>query len=70
MIDENIKINFDIPKTLQFAIEEAEKIYAKEGELGSYMNWAKTIDNLCKLYYTEGVFTKRQWDLIVRKYQE
>ena len=70
MIDDKIIIDFEIPKTLQYAIEDAEKAYAEEGELGSYMNWAKTIDNLCKLYYTEGVFTKKQWDTIVSKYPE
>lgn len=58
MIDKDTKITFKIPETLRNAIEEAEKAYAEDGELGSYMNWAKTIDNICKLYYSEGIFTK------------
>ena len=70
MIDKDTKITFKIPETLRNAIEEAEKAYAEDGELGPYMNWAKTIDNICKLYYSEGIFTKEQWDTVVRKYPE
>ncbi len=70
MIDRDAKITFEIPELLRNAIEEAEKAYAESGELGSYMNWAKTIDNICKLYYSEGIFTKQQWDMVTRKYPE
>lgn len=69
MIDETIEITFKVPKLLQNAMEEAEKSYAEYGELGPYMNWAETIDNICKTYYTEGYYTKKQWDTVVKKYR-
>lgn len=65
MINKDTKITFEIPETLRNAIEEAEKAYAEDGELGQYMNRAKTIDNICKQYYSKGVLTEQQWDAVI-----
>ncbi len=68
--DEEIVIDFPLPTTIQYSIEECEKADA-ENNLGAYLNYAEMVaEVLAKNAYGAGVITKEQWVLLQRKYHQ
>lgn len=67
-INDEIKIDFELPEMLRKLIAEAEA--ADERNDGSYDNLADTIDTLCKNFYADRKLTLKQWEIIVRRYPQ
>lgn len=68
-INKEIIIDFPLPRVIKNTMEDTENAYAEGGEYGAYMNWVDTLDNVCKIYVTEGVLSQKQWDIIMSRYQ-
>ena len=66
-IREDIEIELNVKsKVLENTIKEAEELdLAKDRD---YFNVADAIDMLCKHYCTEGLITKKEWELMQLKY--
>lgn len=67
-INDAIKIDFEVPRTLRYLMEEAEEADLKND--GSYLDFADTIDVVSKNCYVVGAITRSQWDTIVRRYPQ
>lgn len=67
-INDEIKIDFEIPEMLSNLMEEAEEADVRND--GSYDNLADTIDVLSKNYYADRKLTLEQWETIVRRYPQ
>lgn len=67
-INNEIKIDFEIPEMLRNLMEEAEEADIRND--GSYDNLADTIDVLSKNYYADRKLTLGQWETIVRRYPQ
>lgn len=65
-INNDIILDFPIPKTIKNLMDEAEK-FDLMYNIG-YFNYAEAITDTCKLAYAEHLLTKNQWELIERKY--
>lgn len=65
-INDNVKINFKVPKLLKNAMEEAEEL----DRIGSveYTALADQIDVICKEYVTTGHMAEEQWDIVAERY--
>lgn len=66
-IDDNYKINFEIPKLLKNTIEEAEEL-DYNGDM-EYFDVADTIDVICKNFVSAHIMTKEQWDIVTKRYK-
>lgn len=66
-INEDIVLDFKLPKLLQNTIIEAEEADL-DNNAGEYDCIVDAIDVLCKEYYVTGTFTQQQWELVVQKY--
>lgn len=66
-INEEIVLDFPLPKVLQNTIVEAEEADLAN-DAGEYLGIVDAIDVLCKEYVVEHIFTQEQWDLVVSKY--
>ena len=66
-IRDDIEVNINVKsKVLENTIKEAEELdLAKDKE---YFCVADAIDMLCKNYCTEGLITKKEWELMQLKY--
>ena len=65
-INEQITIDFPLPKLMQNTIIEAEELDKQNNP--EYFCVAEAIDVLAKQYVASGMWTKTQWDLICKKY--
>lgn len=65
-INEDIKIDFPLPKVMFNTIKEAEELDLQNSS--EYFAVAEAIDVLAKQYVASGMWTKAQWDLICNKY--
>ena len=65
-INDDIKIDFELPRLLKNTIEEAEEL----DKIGSveYTAVADQIDVVCKGYVTTGHMTEEQWDIVTARY--
>ena len=65
-INDDIKIDFELPRLLKNTIEEAEEL----DKIGSveYTAVADQIDVVCKGYVTTGDMTEEQWDIVTARY--
>ena len=66
-INEDIVLDFKLPKVLQNTIVEAEEADLAN-DAAEYDYIVDAIDVLCKEYYVIGTFTQHQWDLVIQKY--
>lgn len=66
LINHDIIIDFKVPLLLQNTMLDAEEAAKTDRDL--YETYQDAIDMCCKMYYTEGILTKKQWDLIMRRY--
>ncbi len=65
-INEEIAIDFEVPKLLQSVMDEAEEM-DREGSV-LYTGMADQIDVMCKGYVTTGHMTQEQWNRIADRY--
>lgn len=65
-INEDVILDFPIPKSLQPLIEMCEEMN-KTNDYG-YFSIADAIDVGCKELCVKGILTEEQWDLIIERY--
>lgn len=65
-INDDVKIDFPIPKILQDKVEELEKM-DQEGDY-CYFDVCEYLDDDAKEFYVQGKITKTQWDKLVTRY--
>lgn len=68
-INKDIKIDFPVPRTIQYLIDDCEKA-DREDDLGMYECAADSLDNFAKEAYICGALTKEQWDRLCRRYPQ
>lgn len=66
-INDEYKIDFNVPVGLQELIDEAEKADI-EDHIGTYYAMVDAIDVVAKNCYAAGLITKKQWDIIAYRY--
>lgn len=66
-INDDFKVDFEVPVGLQELIDEAEKA-DKENHMGTYFAMVDNIDVVAKNCYAAGLITKRQWDILAARY--
>lgn len=66
-IDENIKIDFPMPKGLIEYITYAE-IADKNNAIGDYYAYADMIDTIAKNCHVAGLITKEMWEALQARY--
>ena len=67
-INDEYKINFDVPETLKNLFIDAKKADA-EKHYGTYLCYADAIDVWAKNYCSDGKITHEMWDIICRRYK-
>ena len=65
-IDESVIIDFKLPKSMLYLIEEIEKLAEEESE--AFFNYTEALDDGAKELVVKGVLTQKQWDILTRKY--
>lgn len=65
-INDEVKIDFPLPKILQYQIEELEELDGKKDYL--YFDRCDDLDIDAKNLYVEGVITKEQWNKLITRY--
>ena len=66
-INDDVKIDFPVPKSLQELFDEAEKYDLLDD--GTYFCYSDQIDVDSKNLYAIGKLTKKQWDIINSRYR-
>lgn len=67
-IDNNIKIDFEVPEIFQEILDAAEESDLNED--GNYYNWADAIETFAKNLYVEGAISGTQWQTLSRRYKQ
>lgn len=65
-INDEVEIDFEIPKSLFNVIDELERC-DREEDYG-YWDWADALDVGAKEYVRQGKLTEKQWATLCRKY--
>ena len=65
-INDEVKIDFEVPKLLKNTMDKAEEL-DRIGHV-EYTAVADQIDVICKGYVTTGHMTEEQWDIVVSRY--
>lgn len=65
-IDDTVKINFSVPKSIQILMDECERLDLAEDY--AYFNYSDSLDCGVKELVFRGVLTQRQWDIINMRY--
>ena len=65
-INDNVKIDFSLPKILKDKVIELEKL-DKDKDY-RYFDVCEYLDDDAKGYYVEGKISKKQWDMLVSRY--
>ena len=68
-INDDYKLDFEVPKSLQNLIDIAEKADADE-DLGLYINYADAIDDAAKILCSKGAITREMWALVCARYTQ
>ena len=63
-INDDIVIDFPLPQSMLYLIEELEKLDAEEDY--AYFNYAEALDTGAKELYRRGTLTRKQWDQLCR----
>lgn len=66
-IDNNVEIDFELSKTMQNLVDEAEKADILE-DYGLYMNLVDAIDSQGKKETTHHLLRESQWKKLMRRY--
>ncbi len=65
-VNDDVKIDFYVPKGIRQVMEEAERLDLEESY--AYVNWANQVDTDAKNAYAVGALTREQWDTLCRRY--
>ena len=65
-INDSVKIDFKLPKILQHKVEELEQLDKNMDY--RYFDVCEYLDDDAKGYYVEGIISKKQWDMLVSRY--
>lgn len=65
-INDDIVIDFPLPQSMLYLIEELENLDAEEDY--AYFNYAEALDTGAKELYRRGTLTRKQWDQLCLKY--
>lgn len=65
-VNDDVKIDFPVPKLIQEKIDELEKMDTEANDL--YWDNCEYLDDTCKVMCMEGIISKKQWDVIVARY--
>ena len=66
-INNDVKIDFEVSKTMQNLINEAEKADLLN-DYGLYMNIADAIDSQAKKETTHHIIREHEWKIIITRY--
>ncbi len=66
-INDSVKIDFDLSKTMQDLVDKAEKADILN-DFGLYMNLADAIDSQGKKETTHHIIRESEWNKLVRRY--
>lgn len=67
-IDDEVKMDFNVPKDLKILMEECEEFDLKD-DYGAYMEFATLLTDVAsKEVFRQGRITKEQWDKINERY--
>ena len=66
-IDEDIVIDFKLPKFVAMVVDEIEK-YDSEGNDIMYMHKCDRLENMTKEYVLDGIISSGQRELLIKKY--
>lgn len=58
----------NLPLIIRNTMMDTEIALKEDGELGPYLNWVDSLDNVCKECYVTHGITKSQWDDIMSRY--
>lgn len=64
----DVVIDFPIPAIIRNTMEDTEAALREDGELGPYLNWVNTLDNVCKECYVTHAISRSQWERIMSRY--
>lgn len=67
-INDDIKIDFELSKTMQDLVEKAEEADILE-DYGLYMNYVYAIDSRAKKEVTNHLMRESAWNRLLRRYQ-
>ncbi len=65
-IDKNF--DFPLPLIVKNTIEDTELALLEDGQLGPYLNWVDTLDNVCKECYVTHQISRSQWKEIMSRF--
>ena len=65
-INDEIKIDFKVPRSIVHQIQELEKLDSEKNLL--YFDYCDHLDILAKNAYAEGMITKKEWDTLLMRY--
>ena len=65
-VNDEINIDFKVPKSIEHQIEELERLDEEKNIL--YFDYCDHLDVLAKNAYAEGMITKKEWDALVMRY--
>ena len=68
MINDDITIDFPLPAIIRNTMEDTDAALRDYGELGPYIDWVDTLNNVCKECYVSRIITRAQWKTIMSKY--
>lgn len=66
-IDDSVIIDFNVPEDIRNMMMECEKM--NEEENCGYFNYAESLGYMCKEACVRGHMTKKQWEIIEKKYE-
>lgn len=66
-LEENIKLDFHLPRRLQEEVQKTEEYY-REGDEMNFLIWADRVEVTAKACCVNGSITEKQLDTIFRKY--
>lgn len=66
-VDQDIQLNFSMPKSLKILIEECDE-FARNNDWYFYMVRRDEIESTGKAALQNGTITEQQFDLILKKY--
>ena len=65
-INDEIKIDFKVPRSIVHQIQELEKLDSEKNLL--YFDYCDHLEKKKKNAYAEGMITKKEWDTLLMRY--
>ncbi len=65
-VRDDIVIDFKVPKIIENLMLDLEELDKNEDY--GYCNYFEGLDNLAKESYVQGLITKEQWNILIKRY--